>query len=257
MTDPTGRTESGATAAAIIERGSGMAVWRQIAAAMEQAIRRGDYKPGVQLPTEKQLAQGFGVNRHTVRQAMNRLAETGLVSIEQGRGMFVAEDSFDYMLGARTRFTENLQTMQKKPTREMVFAEQVAAPADIARALGIPTGAPLWQIETLNKADGKPVGVSSHYFPAGRFPDMPERFQREGTITAALKSAGVNDYRRRSTRVSARLISAADARLADLPRTRPVLVSETVNIDPQGKPVEFVRARFVADHVTLTIEHYE
>jgi DNA-binding GntR family transcriptional regulator len=34
-------------------------------------------------------------------------------------------------------------------------------------------------------------------------------------------------------------------------------VSETVNIDPQGKPVEFVRARFVADHVTLTIEHYE
>lgn len=240
-----------------IERGKGLAVWRQIAAAMEQAIRRGDYKPGIQLPTEKQLAQSFGVNRHTVRQAMNRLAEHGLVTIEQGRGMFVAENSLDYALGARTRFTENLLTRQKKPTRELLFAEQIAAPADIARALGIPTGAPLWQLETRNKADDKAVGVSSHYFAADRFPDIPELFQRAGSITGALKLAGVADYCRRTTRIAAKLISAGDARLLDLPRTRPVLVSETVNIDPRGRPLEFVRARFAADHVTLTIEHSE
>src|SRR6218665_3297130 len=98
-----------------IERGVGTAVWRQIAFAMEQAIRRGDYKPGIQLPTEKQLARRFGDTRHPVRQAMNRLAQTGLVNIEQGRGMFVAEGSLDYRIGARTRFTENLLTRQKKP----------------------------------------------------------------------------------------------------------------------------------------------
>lgn len=241
----------------MIERGSGMAVWRQIAASLEQAIRRGDYRPGIQLPTEKQLATSFGVNRHTVRQAMNRLAETGLVSIEQGRGMFVAESSLDYALGPRTRFTENLVTRQKKPTRELLFAEQVPAPADIARALGTPTGAALWQIETRNKADDRPVGVSSHFFVVDRFPDIPEQFRRSGSITGALKLAGVPDYRRRSTRVAARLISAGDARLLDLPRTRPVLISETVNVDERGKPVEFVRARFAADHVTLTIEHLE
>src|SRR3546814_13601527 len=115
----------------MIERGSGMAVWRQIAAAMEQAIRRGDYKPGIQLPTEKQLATSFGVNRHTVRQAMNRLAEQGIVSIEQGRGMFVAEGSLDYALGPRTRFTEHLLTRQKKPTRHLLPAHKVQAPAGI------------------------------------------------------------------------------------------------------------------------------
>ncbi|WP_300303955.1 phosphonate metabolism transcriptional regulator PhnF [Ferrovibrio sp.] len=242
-------------ATGMIERGSGMAVWRQIAAAMEQAIRRGDYKPGIQLPTEKQLAQSFGVNRHTVRQAMNRLAETGLVSIEQGRGMFVAEDSFDYMLGSRTRFSENLQTMQKKPTRELVFAEQVAAPAEIARALGIPTGATLCQLELLNRADDRAVSVSSHFFPNSRFPDMPDLFHRHRSITAALKAGGVADYYRRSTRVMAKPMSTGDAKLLHLPRGRPVLISETVNVDTHGKPVEFVRARFVADHVTFSIEH--
>lgn len=240
---------------AAIQRGSGLAVWRQIAAAMEQAIRRGDYRPGEQLPTEKQMADRFGVNRHTVRQAMNRLAETGVVSIEQGRGMFVAESPLDYALGARTRFTENLLTRQKKPTRELVFAEQIGAPAEIARALGIPSGANLWQIETRNSADGRPVSVSSHYFAADRFPDIAEHFRRHGSITAALKAAGVADYQRRSTRVTARLVSAGDARLLGMPRTRPVLVSETVNIDPRGRPIEYVVARFMADHVALTIEH--
>lgn len=244
------------THAPAIQRGSGLAVWRQIAAAMEQAIRRGEYRPGIQLPTEKQLADTFGVNRHTVRQAMNRLAETGLVSIEQGRGMFVAESTLDYALGPRTRFTENLQTRQKKPTRELVFAEQVAAPSEIARALGIPTGAILWQIESRNSADGRPVSVSSHYFPADRFPDIAEYFQRHGSITAALKAAGIPDYERRTTRVTAKLVSAGDARLLGLPRTRPVLISETVNVDPRGRPVEYVIARFVADHVALTIEHH-
>ncbi len=240
-----------------IERGGGLAVWRQIAAAMEMAIRRGDYRPGIQLPTEKQLADRFGVNRHTVRQAMNRLAETGLVSIEQGRGMFVAEGSLDYRIGARTRFTENLLTKQKKPLRELISADQIPAPADIARALGIPTGAPLWQIETRNHADDRAVSVSSHYFSTDRFPDMPELFRRAGSITGALKLSGVADYTRRVTRIAAKLIAAGDARLLDLPRTRPVLISETVNVDDRGRPVEFVRARFAADHVTLSIEHLE
>ena len=239
----------------MIERGSGMAVWRQIAAAMEQAIRRGDYKPGFQLPTEKHLAGSFGVNRHTVRQAMNRLAETGLVRIEQGRGMFVADGSLDYPISARTRFTENLLTRQKKPTRELIGAEQVAAPIDIARALGIPSGAPLWEIETRNRADDRAISVSSHFFAVDRFPTMPELFRRSGSITGALKAGGVSDYHRRTTRIRAKLISAGDARLLNLPRTRPVLVSETVNVDDRGRPVEFVRARFIADHVTLTIEH--
>ncbi|MCW0233848.1 MAG: phosphonate metabolism transcriptional regulator PhnF [Ferrovibrio sp.] len=240
-----------------IERGAGMAVWRQIAAAMETAIRRGDYRPGIQLPTEKQLADRFGVNRHTVRQAMNRLAETGLVSIEQGRGMFVAESSLEYRIGSRTRFTENLLTRQKKPMRELISADQVPAPAEIARALGIPTGAPLWQIETRNHADDRAVSMSSHFFSVDRFPDMPEQFRRAGSITGALKLAGVADYTRRTTRIAAKLIAAGDARLLDLPRTRPVLISETVNVDERGRPVEFVRARFAADHVTLSIEHLE
>ncbi|WP_374630705.1 phosphonate metabolism transcriptional regulator PhnF [Ferrovibrio sp.] len=238
-----------------IERGNGMAIWRQVASRLEREIRAGEIGPGERLPTEKLLSERFGVNRHTVRQAMARLGQLGLIRIEQGRGMFVADNMLDYALGPRTRFTENLQTKQKTALRELISAERVKAPAEIARALGLPLGAELWQLETLNRADGKRISVSQHYFPAERFPNMPELFRRHGTITAALAAGGVADYRRRSTRVSARLLNAAEARLLQLPRSRATLQSETVNIDPQGRPIEFVRAAFAADHVVLSIEH--
>jgi len=247
--------ERGIERGSSIERGNGMAIWRQVAGTLEREIRSGALPPGARIPTEKSLAERFGVNRHTVRQAMARLGQLSLIRIEQGRGMFVADSMLDYAVGARTRFTENLQTKQKTAERELISAQRVKAPAEIARAMGLPIGAELWRLETLNRADGKRVSVSQHYFPAERFPAMPDFFRRHGTITGALAAAGVSDYRRRTTRVSARLLNAAEARLLQLPRNRAALQSETVNIDPQGRPVEFVRAAFAADHVVLTIEH--
>lgn len=240
---------------AAISRGTGTALWRQIASGLEAAIRSGAFAQGSHLPTEKQLAAQFGVNRHTVRQAINRLAEAGLIRVEQGRGMFVAESQIDYALGPRTRFSENIATRRKQPARDLVFAKQVMAPAAIARALGVPTGSLLWQLETRERADDKIISVSSHYFPAALFPRIDRQFLAARSITGALKAAGVGDYRRRTTRISARIAAVADARILGIPRNRPVLVSETVNVDREGRPVEFVAARFVSDGVAFTIQY--
>ncbi len=240
---------------AFVHRGSGTTLWRQIAAQLEQAVRRGDYKPGDQLPTEKALAEEFRVNRHTVRQAMNALSKTGLVSIEQGRGMFVVDSALDYALGPRTRFSDNLQSRQKRPGRELLSADQRHAEADIARALAIPAGALVWEIRTLNRANDRIVGLSTHYVAVSRFPEFADAFRRTLSITAALAACGLNDYKRKTTRITARLAPTEDARQLGIGRNRPVLQTETVNIDENGRPVEFGRARFVADHVTLTIDH--
>jgi len=240
---------------AAIERGTGTTLWRQIAGALEQAVRHGEYKPGQQLPTEKELAERFQVNRHTVRQAMTALGKSGLVTIEQGRGMFVAETALDYVIGPRTRFSENLISRRRKPRRELLAAEMIQSPADVARALGILAGSTVWQIRTLNRADEKIVGLSTHYVPAGRFPNFAEAFRRTLSITAAFLACGLPDYRRKSTRVSARLAPTEEARLLGIGRNRPLLQTENINIDDQQRPVEFSRARFIADSVSLTIDH--
>lgn len=51
---------------------------------LRRAILDGDVAPGDALPGERDLAARFGVNRHAVRQALGRLAQSGLVTVSHG-----------------------------------------------------------------------------------------------------------------------------------------------------------------------------
>ena len=63
----------------LFERVKVTPAYKAVSGVMEQRIVRGDLKPGVQLPTEQGLAQQFGVNRSTVREAIRQLEQEGLV----------------------------------------------------------------------------------------------------------------------------------------------------------------------------------
>src|ERR687885_2236084 len=56
---------------------------------LHRRITSGELPPGTKLPAHTELAQQFGVAPLTMRMVLGRLAERGLVSLEQGRGTFV------------------------------------------------------------------------------------------------------------------------------------------------------------------------
>lgn len=64
-------------------------LYEQILQQVEEAILKGQLKPGDQLPPERDLAQRFGVSRTAVREAVKALREKGLVEAYTGRGTFV------------------------------------------------------------------------------------------------------------------------------------------------------------------------
>ena len=238
----------------MLKRGSGVALWRQIAQEIETRIREGEFAPGQQLPTEMELTRRFDVNRHTVRRALAALTEDGIVRAEQGRGTFVQEDVVDYRIGRRTRFRETLRGQAKDPGGRLLAASVVPAEAPVALALEITPGEAIVRLDTLRLADGVPLIVGSHYFPEARFAGIEAGYRDTGSITEALKICGIEDYFRRTTRVTARLPDSGEMRLLALPRSRPVLVAESVNVDADGRPVEFGVARFAADRVHLVFE---
>jgi GntR family phosphonate transport system transcriptional regulator len=235
-------------------RRQGVALWRQIQHALEAEIASGRRKPGDRLPTEAELSARFAVNRHTVRRAMEELQGRGLVRIEQGRGSFVAEDIVDYPLGPRTRFSENIRRQNREPAGRILRIAEVSAEAALAEALGIRRGRGIILVERLSLADGRPVVLGTHHFPAARFPQLPELLARNPSITAALAASGVPDYRRRITRITARLPTPEEADLLQQSRSRPVLVTEAINTDSAGVVVEVAHGRYAAGRVQLVVE---
>lgn len=235
-------------------RDDGVTLWRQIARTLEQDVADGTLAAGGKLPSEGELSERFAVNRHTVRRALGELQRQGLIRIEQGRGSFVAEDTLDYDVSPRTRFSEWVRRNSKEPSGTVLDLREAAADAVVAAALGLKLGARVVRMERLGLADGVPVSLTSHHFALSRFPDILAALRDTGTVTEALARCGVADYLRQSTRVSARLPFPREAELLRMPRTRPLLVAENVNVNRDGAVVEFGLSRFPTPRVQMVFE---
>ncbi len=64
-------------------------LYQQVARSIAAAIAEGRYVPGDRLPSERGLADSFGVSRPTIRDAMIALEFQGLVEARQGSGVYV------------------------------------------------------------------------------------------------------------------------------------------------------------------------
>ena len=237
-----------------VSRQDGVTLWRQIATALQNDIAAGTYQPGAQLPTEAELSQHFGVNRHTVSRALEELTRAGLVRVEQGRGSFVAEDVLEYAVEPRTRFSEWIRRHNKEPSGRVLQLKEITADSTIAGWLGIRPGGRVVLLERLGFADDRPVSLASHYFPQVRLRGVLAALRDNARITDALTSIGVDDYLRQMTRVTARLPSAEEADLLRMPRNRPLLVTDNVNVDREGTVVEYAIGRYPTPRVQIVFE---
>ena len=236
-----------------IDRGRGVPLWSQISGILASDILKGEFRQGEQLPSAQELATRFNVNRHTVRRAIAALEQRKLLRTEQGRGTFVQEQTLDYPISRRTRFTQNMHNLNVETRMEFLADAREIPHPDITQFLNLDRHEYAYRIETLDHADGHIVAYSTAYFPAARFADLPAVYRRLQSVTQTLKEFGVVDYERKYTRASARLPDAHTARLMKQPAHRPVLHVQSVNVDAHGMPVQYGITRFSGDWVHLVL----
>src|SRR5262245_47279474 len=170
-----------------------MTVWSRIEARLARDIASGRFRPGARLASEHVLARRFNVNRHTVRQALGSLGAKGLLRVEQGRGTFVADFAVDYLLGKRTRFSENVAAAGHAGAHRLIEAAEKSADAAVAAALELRRGTRALALTTLGEARGRPLVFGEHWFPAARFSGLAERFRAAGSLSKALAEFDCGD----------------------------------------------------------------
>lgn len=249
---PSERAGEGLTGEALaVARGSGVTLWRQIAEKIQGDILSGVLASGARLPVEADLAERFGVNRHTLRRALSHLAEQGFIEATAGRGTFVKEPPLRYPIGPRTRFSEIVAAGGREPFGRFLASVVEAASGEVARELALAEGAPVLRIESIHEADGVPISVGTAWFAQARCPDLDLIYAATGSLTRALATIGIEDYRRRETRVTARPANPREIELLSLAPGRAVLSLERLDVDAAGAPLQWGRSSFAADRVQL------
>lgn len=236
----------------VVNRDSGLALYAQIAQQLELVVHN-QYASGECLPSEGDLAVQFGVNRHTLRRAIDELVEAGLLERRHGLGIFVLDTQLDYQIGKGTRFTENLAALGFMTENRILRKQTIGALPRVAQRLTIQEGDAVHWIETLRMVEQRPMCLISHFVPAEKFPDLFERFE-SGSLHALLGATYGCKLRRTESLVTAVLPQGDDAKILGMPQNRPVLRVKSVNVDERdGTPVEYAITRFRADRIQLRI----
>ena len=238
-----------------IRRDGPQAIFHQIADRLAADIAAG-VVAGDRLPAEPELAARFGVNRHTLRHAVDLLAGRGLVERRRGLGTFVLDPPVPYRLHGQARFSDNLAAAGRSRESRLVESGCRPVPAAVAGALRLRVGNTAWCLVTLRAVEGRPMSLITHWLPLAPFPDLASAYRGGSLHELLMRRYGVA-IRRRSTAISAQLPGALDARRLQMALSNPVLRLRTVNVDGDGLPIEYAESSIRGDRLELLIDHLE
>jgi GntR family transcriptional regulator len=147
-------------------------LWHQVAQTLSVTILEGIWSPGDRLPGEAQLCDLLGVSRITIRHALQKLEDQGLVRREHGRGTFVRSDRLVGGSASISSFSREMIDLGRAPGSVLLDAQVVPADTRTAGALGLTGPRDVLRIRRLRTGDGRPIGIQTAHLLRDRVPDL-------------------------------------------------------------------------------------
>ncbi len=232
--------------------------YRELAEVLREGIRRGDYPAGETLPKQEEIAEQYGVNIKTVRQAVRLLEGEGLVTPVRRRGTVVRERPPMKRLGieryAKSKWKFGLVAFaadRETSGRAWSLTDQtqtvrlVDADAEVADAFGLPEGAQVYERARLVKEGDSPThALTSYYRPEDvqgtpLVDPTPGPAGRGGGF-AVLTLQGLEPDSMTET-IHARMPTPDEAEVLQLPAGEPVMILQRRTFTRDGRLVEFAR----------------
>jgi GntR family transcriptional regulator len=221
-------------------------LYLQVYDAIAEAIRSGRLKAGDRLPTERSFCEQLGVSRATVRRAMRRLVEEGVVEATVGRGSFVSGGLLAEPPNALMSFTE-LAAARGLTASARVLSEGLRpATAEESGVFATDFHDLVFELERLRLLDSSPVAVDRTRIPISIAPGLTQMDFTDASIYAALAEAGAAPV---VADVVVSAISADESASETLAVAvgAPLVVCTTMSYDSRNRLVEIAEITYRAD----------
>jgi GntR family transcriptional regulator len=238
-----------------IDRQSPVPLYFQLAGLLTEDITRGRWLPGDRLVSEAELCEAYGVSRATVRQALLRLENEGMIERVKGRGTFVA-DSRDrsWLLQSSEGFFNDEVSRLRAVNSTVLRCEVAPLPHWASEALGLPDGGKGVILERLRAVDGQVVSYVSDYLLERYAAAARSLEERDGSLydrIAEMEGVSVHGGRRV---LEATFAKPDIAKLLNVGPRTPLLLIESVSWDVNLQPFQCFHAWLRTDRVRVEIE---
>jgi len=234
--------------------GSGSAVDRVYDRVL-QLIQQLGLRAGDRLHTEAELSDLFGVSRSTVREALRRLEQEGVLLAVQGQGRFisaVASLSPERPMSKYESITEMLTARGYAVTSAVLDVAEGTASAAEAAALEVEEGDPVIRLLRIRFGDDRPLVVSENTVPRDLLPGPLEYRDWGGSLTAALAAHG-HHVRSSLATISATSLPEEWAERHRLQGLGPWLLVTEVGLTKEGRRVLYARDYHRGDEISFSV----
>jgi GntR family transcriptional regulator len=224
----------------------------QVEQRLRELMRQKDHRKGRLLPDEMTLANRLGVSRGTLRAAIGRLVQEGLLERRAGVGTHVRPAPAESGIRAWRSFSRE---MARKGIRVENLRQEftLVQPDDAAaRALQTAPRIKVWRLDRVRGWEGQPVLRTRSWFHPRLGLTGREDFSKPlFEVLEAQTGAVAENAREEFVAVGA---SAALAKLLAVKRGEPLLLRWHTVFDRGGRPMEFAEVHYVSARFALTLE---
>jgi len=216
-------------------------LYYQVAERLRERIIWQEFAPGKKLSTEEELAREYGVSRPTIRKAKARLALEGFINSVQGSGCFVNPPG---KWRSQTPTVRNLGDVFRyggKMSFKILEFGLRANERAVALRLKNEGDRFIFQIKGVRYQHGEPISYVVYYLPRELGDRIAFEELDEGPLIPQFERlAGIRAVEGIKT-VSVGRVGKEAARCLGLRTGAPILLEESVYLDPQGRPIEYLQ----------------
>lgn len=217
---------------------------------IEAEISRG-LKAHQKLPTERELAETFSVNRITIRHALSELERDGIIYRVQGSGTFVSGSGISKALEF-TSFSEDMKMRGMTPGSLSVELAVEPAGMQVGYALGLSPATPVVHVRRVRTADGTPICLEDSYIPHAFVPGLEDGLQEDSLYDDIAHRFGIHAERADQI-IHSTVVDEPDAAKLLVPAFSPAFLVQRTSFDPRGIAIEFAESRYRGDRYSYSV----
>ncbi len=234
--------------------GKNGAVYLDIADAIRHEILSQELPAHTRLPSEPDLAVKFRAARATVRRALAKLQDEGLIYSRQAVGSFVAEPHVEQDLDQLFSFTEFMVYRGMKPGTRLIRTEtqQIHDPeSPVLHYLGLRPDSKVLYIRRLRLGGSDPLVIASTWLPESHFPEFWDHDLKQESVYEIMGASGHKPTDAIQT-MEAIALNAEDAALLTVPEGSAALLIRRVAY-ASGVPVEYAIDLYRGDRTKFRV----
>lgn len=220
------------------------------------AIHSGFYSPGSELPSENELIEKYNASRITVRRAIDELYRSGYIEKHQGKRGCVKETARTQELTQISSYTEEILRQGMTPSRKVIQAGLRLCNKSEQISLNLDKASPVFHMERIVYADGKPLCYTATSLPYAFFRDIEQYDFEKNSLYDVIE----NKYNIKISTSTLKLkaVPAKDeiARYLDIEKDLPLLYSSAVTFGIYEKrevPIEAFTTYYLTDVFEYTL----